>query len=517
MMGAWCPLAVRGKRFVYNTALLTLTSVVMHFVGLAFQVYLSKEMGASGLGLLYLALSVSGFAATVAISGSRFAATRIVSEEMGLRHPGGVKKTVRRCVGYAGAFGVLAAVLLFSFAPFIGGKLIGDPRTVPALRILSLGMPPLSMGAVLSGYFTASGRIAKGAAGQLCEQLVKILAVVLVFSQPHAPNPQWECCVIMAGSAAGELVSFLLEWALYCHDRKKYLAGEKSGDHLTGRIVKVAMPLALSAYARTALNSVLNLEIPRSLRRFGAGAEEALADYGRMQGMVFPIVTFPSALFASMAELLVPELTVSQVQGDGGRIANLMSTLFRLCLLFSVFAAVCFFLFGQELALAFYEDREAGRYVTAMAFLMPVMYLDTLTDGMLRGLGEQLYCMAVNVADSVLCVALVVLLVPRWGIGGYLFVLYSSEILNFSFSFGRLRRLTRFPIPAGELLLGVLCAVGAGNFALLFVRQTLPAFGSGTRVGAELLLSSALYVPLLLLTGVLKKNDFRILKKLQKP
>ena len=75
---------------------------------------------------------------------------------------------------------------------------------------------------------------------------------------------------------------------------------------------------------------------------------------------------------------------------------------------------------------------------------MPLMYLDTVTDSLLKGMGEQVYTMNVNIADASISVILVRLLVPRFGILGYVAVLYIAEIINFAFSAARLLKRCRF-------------------------------------------------------------------------
>ena len=86
--------------------------------------------------------------------------------------------------------------------------------------------------------------------------------------------------------------------------------------HLRARMLRIALPLALSAYARTGLTTLEHLLVPRKLREGGMGAARALGAYGVITGMVFPVIGFPSCLLGALAELSVPELTAAQVRGD---------------------------------------------------------------------------------------------------------------------------------------------------------------------------------------------------------
>ena len=65
---------------------------------------------------------------------------------------------------------------------------------------------------------------------------------------------------------------------------------------------------------------------------------------------------------------------------------------------------------------------------------------------MLKGLGEQIYSMRVNIADAAMSVALVAILLPRFGIAGYVIVLYICEAFNAVCSLGRLMHIVDFRV-----------------------------------------------------------------------
>ena len=99
---------MKKEKLIVNTALLTGVSIVMSCIGMAYQVWLAGRIGAAGIGLFQLVMAVSGLAATVAISGIRFAATRLISEELGLGRGAGVGGAMGRCLGYSLFFGLSA-------------------------------------------------------------------------------------------------------------------------------------------------------------------------------------------------------------------------------------------------------------------------------------------------------------------------------------------------------------------------------------------------------------------------
>ena len=235
------------RRLIVNTALMTGSSIVMRCIALVFQAWLVGHIGAAGIGLYQLVLSVSVLFATFAISGIRFAATRLISEEMGLERGAGVTGAMRRCACYALFFGLCAGTLVYFLAEPVGFLWIGDARTVRSLRITSISLPCIALSAVMDGYFTASGRVWKPTLVHLIEQLVSITCVMWFLSLAAAGDLEQSCAAVTAGGACADAVSLLMMTAMYTLDRRKYRRGGDTVPHLTRRMLAVALPLAVFA------------------------------------------------------------------------------------------------------------------------------------------------------------------------------------------------------------------------------------------------------------------------------
>ena len=178
----------------------------------------------------------------------------------------------------------------------------------------------------------------------------------------------------------------------------------------------------------------------------GETSAAALGVYGTVSGMVFPVLGFASVFFNALAEMLIPEMTAAQLQSDLPGLRRSVQRLLSACLLFSGLVSALLFLLGPALGRLLYRSAEAGRYIRALAPLVLVMYLDTVVDGMLKGLGLQLDSMLINLADACLALLAVRTLLPRFGIAAYIAILYGSECFNFLLSFLRLRRFLRIKL-----------------------------------------------------------------------
>ena len=126
-----------GRRIAKDAAVMTAAALLMRLIALWYQSWLSRRIGAAGIGLWQLVQSVNILCATLAISGIRFTTTRLVSEELGAPDGGRVRGAVARCLVYAVLFGCIACLLTFFGAEAIGFLWIGDARTVVCLAPLS--------------------------------------------------------------------------------------------------------------------------------------------------------------------------------------------------------------------------------------------------------------------------------------------------------------------------------------------------------------------------------------------
>ena len=432
-----------SNTLVRNTLLLTGVSLVMQALGMVFQSWLARSLGAAGLGLWQLTLSLVNLWATFAISGIRFTSTRLIAEELGRGSAGSIRAAMGRCLSYGGFFGLLAGALLRLLAEPLGFLWVGDARTVRALGIAALSMPCISLCASLSGYFTACGRVWKAALAHLAEQLAGIALVMLFLKKATPGDLEQSCCAVALGRTAADGLSLLLMAGLYLQDRLTHYEAEDCGAALSGRMLHIAVPLAFSAYTRSALSTLQQLWVPRGLRAYGLAADRALAGYGIVQGMAMPLLFFPSCLLASASELIVPVLTAAQVQNDREAIKNTAGRLLRTSLRYSLAVSAVLFFCADLLCGTIYHNREAARYLRVLAPLVPVMYLDMAVDGCLKGLGQQVWSMGINITESALGLLLIAFLLPRWGLTAYLGILYFSEIFNLALSALRLGRILR--------------------------------------------------------------------------
>ena len=226
-----------------------------------------------------------------------------------------------------------------------------------------------------------------------------------------------------------------------------------------GQVVRLCAPLALGSYLRTGLSSAENLLIPKRLSRL---SPNALSEYGVLKGMTMPVLFFPSVLTGAFISLLVPEIARRFSQKHKNSVEYVSKLSLWHIIKFGFCVSAIFFIWSSEISEWIFNRSDAGDYLHLLSLLPLFMYVDSVTDAVLKGANEQVFSLKVNTIDAIARVFLVFFCVPVFGIRAYVAILYVSEIFNLTLSFMRLKKITalRFSFcrAAGSALFSVGCA-----------------------------------------------------------
>ena len=411
----------RLKKYLLNGTLMTCVALALRGLTVAFNAYVSKKIGAEALGLYTLLGSVYSFALTLALSGINLTTTRLVSDALGEGNSEKARISMKKCVCYSLFFGSLSCILLLCFAEPLATHVLKDIRLIKPLRLCGATLPLISLGSSFNGYFTAVRRVYKNAVVQISEQLARIVFCAALLNLAFGRDMESYCICLVLGGALAEMLSFSISLLFYVFDkyeRKKSSEYAISEKKITKKMLSIALPLAFSTYFRSALLTIEHILIPLGIEKSGKNRAQSLIAYGTLQSMAMPLVLFPAAIIQSFSGLLVPELAELKIQENKREIRYVAERVCHLALAFAVGVSGVMIYFSGELGEGIYASSEAGRYIRIVAHIVPIMYLDTTVDNMLKGLGEHLYTMAINIADTLCSLVMVWILIPQMGIYG---------------------------------------------------------------------------------------------------
>ena len=439
-----------------SALLLTIVNLLLRFAGTSFQVFLSSRIGAAGIGLLQLTMSVGSLAMVAGMGGIRTATMYLTAGELGRKRPQNVIWVLSGCFVYSILFSGTISALLYFFAPAIATGWIGDVRVVPALRLFAAFLPCSCLCGVMTGYFTAASRIGTLAAVEVAEQLSSMVLTLTALSLWGGQDPGRACLCVVLGSGMGACLTLCC--LIFLRIREKAPKGPRIP--VCGSICRTALPLAVADDLRTGISTVENLMVPKRLA-LNAAVENPLASFGIVSGMVFPVLMFPACILFGLAELLIPELARCHAAGSRQRISYLVRRSLKAALLYGILFSGLMYLLAESLCMALYHSTEAGRFLKLYALLIPMLYCDAITDAMIKGMGQQTVSVRYNILTNILDVVFLYLLLPKYGMMGYFFSFLVTHMLNFGLSLRRLLKITGEHIPLHIPMLTLAAGLGS--------------------------------------------------------
>ena len=171
-------------------------------------------------------------------------------------------------------------------------------------------------------------------------------------------------------------------------------------------------------------------------------------------------------------------------------------------------------MFARELGLVIYNSEEVGFLLLVLAPLMPIMYVESVVDGMLKGLNQQVSSLKYMLLDSSSRIVLILFLVPSRGMEGFLFIMVLSNLLTCFLNTHRLLSVTGMKLKWSTWILKPVLAMCTGAASVLLLIKATPLH-TLPRIWILIIggvLAAGLYCLLLPLLGCITREDLRQLR-----
>ncbi len=310
---------------------------------------------------------------------------------------------------------------------------------------MAISMPFTSVVTSLSGYFTGVRRVSKTSLSRILTMILQVVLTCVFLYVFPSRDLNVVCTYLILASTLSAVFEFVITYILYLIDSKRFKSFGSSKENYLKNILRIALPVAVTSYIRSGLSTLKQLLIPFSLERHASSScEKALSQYGLINGMTMPLLMFPCIIITSCAGLLIPEFARYNLKKDFTRMNQVTTFIFKLTSFFSICVIGIFLTFTEEICHFVYHNLEITEFLVLLCPLVILIYLDKIIDAMLRGLDKQVGVMFCNIFDLITTTLLIYLLVPVWGIYGYIAIIAISEFLNFAISLFQLYKVTHF-------------------------------------------------------------------------
>ncbi len=415
--------------FITGTLLLTAAGVLTRLIGFFYRIFLSRTIGAEGLGIYQLISPVSALGFAVTAAGIQTSISKFVSMEIGRKNPAGARRYLFTGLGISLLLSLMVSLSVHKYAALIADACLGDARCAPLLQVLSYSFVPSCIHACINGYYYGLKKTGIPSLCQLIEQIARVGSVYLLCQIAVSEQRPVSLTITIWGVVIGEIASTLVSVsAARLRPGKKNTA---SGFYVcTKNLVRMALPLTANRVVLNLFASFENIMIPNRLKLFGYTNSEALGVYGILTGMAMSIVMFPSVITNSVSVLLLPTISEAQAAGNETLIRRTIRKTIESCLALGMLCTAGFLFTGNILGNVLFGNALAGTFIVTLGWICPFLYLSATLSSILHGLGFPGLTFCLNLTACGIRILFVLFAVPHFGVRGYLWGILTSQIFT---------------------------------------------------------------------------------------
>lgn len=518
------------KLFFSGVVVLTVANLLVKAIGLLFKIPMNKVVGDTGMGYYTSAYTIYTFFYMISTSGLPIAVSILISESRTKGQLRQIKKIFRTTVALFFAIGLVGMLAMIFGADSFASMLKASP-TSACIMAIAPTLFFICISSALRGYFQGFQQMVPTAVSELIEALCK-LAVGIVLAL-YAIDQNYPIHIVAAYAAFGLTIGAGLGMIFLCISKLLFketrytaefveIAGVSDEttptSKILARLVKVALPITISASVMSLTNMIDMVIVQRLLQETGMSQLEATTVYGNYTTLAVPMFNLPPVLVYSISAAIIPLLSVAHSQGDKKRTRTIMESALRVAVLIGVPCA-----FGMSalarpiLSLFFRVESSVEMAYPLLRLLAPsslFVCILSITNAILQACGKERKPVISMLCGAVVKVVSNYFLIQIIGMRGTpisTFLCYLTvTCLNFRFVskyadiVPNIRRVFLRPF-----ICGLLCAATAlGSYALVsrFTGNTVSTL-------VAIACAGIVYLFLIFFTGAVVAEDVRLLPK----
>lgn len=455
---------IKSKIF-RDTAILTVMQLFLDTAALLLNVFITKQLGTSAIGILALTGSFLALAGIISNGNAFLCTSRLISEELG-KKDSNPNSVLFHGIKLCAILSVAVSAILLLFAEPFSRRFFSGVQMTSAIRLMPAALISGAISSCFKGYFNASRKASVAAAGDILEFAVKSAVIIIMTLTADNPNEGTVCGIMIGSIIAGNIFSLIYFLAAYIKLHIRY----------TGKCTlsfrqyaSFAFPIMGGGVLTSVLSSTNDALIPMCLRQYGNSVTEALSRFGIFEAIVIPTLFFPSVVLCSMSGIIVSESARSAAAGNTERIRSIASRLIEWTLMYAIFSAAVLIRFGNQIGELLGGGELAGRMITIIAPVVPFIYMEIILEALIKGIGQQAFSSLNYLAEYAVRITVVLIFVPKIGFYGIVASYYASNVIGNCSRFIKLLRTTGMQFrPVKLIILPVLYSFLTMNAAELF-------------------------------------------------
>lgn len=409
-----------------GTLILTIAGIISRFLGFYYRIYLTKMIGSEGLGLYQMIFPIIAVCMAIAGSGISVSISKYTAAYISQGDPQKARHTLLAGTFLSILLSLMCSAILYFGSSFIANVIFKDERFAMLIKIICAAIPLSVIHNNINSYYIGKDNALIPAISQILEQCIRIGSIYMLFTINTSKNRPITVSTAVYALLFGEIGACLFGMTLFriCRSDLKI----KSPIKLCQKIYSMALPISINRITLSLLHSFEAVLIPATLCIFGHSKSESISIYGILSGMAFPLIMLPSTLINSFASLLVPTVSKAASQNKSQKLTHTIFYAYRYSLEIGILCLAIFYNYGYDMGFLLFGEKNVGLYVKAFAWMCPFLYISTTFASILNGLGKTKQTLFMDVTSFLLRLLLITILIPRFGIIGYMIAFLISEV-----------------------------------------------------------------------------------------
>lgn len=412
-----------------DTLILTAVQILLQGLALLLNIFITRELGASSVGVTSLIYSFFGFISVISNGNIFVCVSKFAAEELG--KPDGNPEKIFSCsLIFCMALSLTAAASVFIFANTLGEHFLKTPDTVIPIRIMSVCLPVSALTSCIKGYFNAHRKVIFTAVADLAEFIIRSGTTAFLVEFMVISGKMTVFSAISLSILAGETAVFIFLISVM-HLVRENKNTDKSGISFI-KFIKMTLPITLNSYITVALSSANEALLPITLKQYGNSTETALSQYGMLEAIIMPGIYFPSVILSALSAILIPEISMARGACNSRKVKAIVEKTLRQTVWYSVFSINIMLVCGDEIGavLSGKNNPFAGEMIKMLAFVIPFIYLEIILESIIRATGMQKFSSFNYIAEYMIRISVLLICVPVMGFYGIIISYYSSNIIS---------------------------------------------------------------------------------------
>ncbi|GEO27130.1 stage V sporulation protein B [Alicyclobacillus acidoterrestris] len=412
------------QSFLHGALILMISGLITRIMGFVYRVFLTRIIGAEGMGLFQIVFPILGLVLTLVTAGLPLAISKLVAEAVAQNDKARVKRIMTVSVGVVSVMTVILTITMYTCRGFVQHHWLSDPRAFPTYLVMIPVVSIIAVSSLYRGYFQGLQDMSPTAWGQILEQTVRIISIWILAAYFVQFSLAYAAAAAMMGMVLGELCGLL--FLIVAQRRRGRLddvlpegatRSQESVRQTLHAMGEIALPVTFSKLIWSLLFAAEPILVMRALQAAGFATATATTMYGQYSGMAIPLLVFPTVFTGSLATNLVPSVSEAMAASERYRVRIRLSQSFTATAMVAFPTAVVLTMFSGPLTHYIYKEDSIGPILAVMAPFMFLLCLQAPLTGILQGLNKAGIAMVNSIIGGVLKLVLIYVLAARPTIG----------------------------------------------------------------------------------------------------